>query len=101
MICFEKVGKFEVRLNKMAVEEKENQAESEIAEENSEIAEENAECSHELREHFWSVVSFDECEANGLTYTEAEEKLAELAAQKVSGLCIITDEAAARIAGKK
>ena len=74
----------------MAVGEKENQAESLIAEE----------ISHELREHFWSVVSFDKSEANGLTYTEAEQKLAELAAHKVSGLCIITDEAAARIAGK-
>ena len=75
----------------MAVEEKENQAE---AEENT------VESHHELREHFWSVVSFDKSEANGLTYSQAEQKLAELAAQKVSGLCIITDEAAARIANK-
>ena len=74
----------------MAVEEKEKQAESQIAEE----------ITHELREHFWSVVSFDKSEANGLTYSQAEQKLAELAAQKVSGLCIITDEAAARIANK-
>lgn len=74
----------------MAVEEKENQTESQVAEE----------ISHELREHFWSVVSFEKSEANGLTYAEAEQKLTELAAQKVSGLCIITDEAAARIGGR-
>lgn len=54
----------------------------------------------ELREAMWSVVSFDKCEASGLTYTEAERKLSELEAQKVSGLCIVTDETAARIAGK-
>lgn len=55
---------------------------------------------NELREALWSVVSFEKCEASGLTYAEAERKLSELAAQKVSGLCIVTDEAAARIAAK-
>ncbi len=74
----------------MAVEEKESQAKSQITEE----------VSHELHEHSWSVVSFDKSEANGLTYPEAEQKLAELAAEKVTGLCIITDEAAARIVNK-
>jgi len=56
---------------------------------------------NELREALWSVVSFEKCEAGGLTYSEAEQKLSELEAQKVSGLCIVTDEAAARIAAKK
>lgn len=54
----------------------------------------------ELREPFWSVISFEKAEASGLTYAEAEQKLAELEAQKVSGLCIVTDEVAARISGK-
>ena len=51
----------------------------------------------ELAALSWSVVSFEKCEAKNLTYEQAEEKMRELAAQKVSGLCIITDEAAARI----
>ena len=54
----------------------------------------------ELSEPRWSVVSFDNCEASNLTYEQAARKLSELAAQKVSGLCIVTDEAAARIAKK-
>ncbi len=54
----------------------------------------------ELRQALWSVVSFDKSEANNLTYAEAEEKMCELLEQKVSGLCIVTDEAASRILGK-
>ena len=53
----------------------------------------------ELAALCWSVVSFDKCEANHLTYKQAEEKLRELRAQKVSGLCIVTDDAAERIGG--
>lgn len=55
---------------------------------------------NELREPFWSVISFEKCEAGGLTYAQAEQKLSELDAQNVSGLCIVTDETAARIAVK-
>jgi hypothetical protein len=57
--------------------------------------------SSELRAPTWSVVSFEKCEAGGLTYADAEQKLSELEAQKVSGLCIVTDEVAARITSKK
>ena len=52
----------------------------------------------ELREPRWSVISFDKREARNLTYAEAEMKLAELLTRKVSGLCIITNEAAAKMA---
>ena len=45
----------------------------------------------------WSVISFERCEASGLTYRQASEKLIELQAQKVSGLCLVTDEAANRV----
>jgi hypothetical protein len=55
----------------------------------------------ELNEPRWSVVSFEARAASNLTYEQAAEKLAELAAQKVAGLCIITDEAAARIDRKR
>ena len=51
----------------------------------------------ELRDRVWSVISFDKCEASGLTYAEAERILSELEAQKVSGLCIVPDEVAARM----
>jgi hypothetical protein len=51
----------------------------------------------ELGEACWSVVSFDKCEAAGLTYPQAEQKMAELLANNVYGLCIVTDEAAERV----
>lgn len=56
------------------------------------------ETTAELRMPIWSVVSFDRCEAAGLTYTEAEAKMSELHNKRVSGLCIVSDEAASRIA---
>lgn len=72
----------------MAVEEKENQAE---------VAQTAEDFSSELREPRWSVVSFETCMAKNLTYAEAEQKLGELEAAKVSGLCIVTDEVAERV----
>lgn len=51
----------------------------------------------ELQEPRWSVISFAKPEASSLTYTQAEQKMKELEAQKVSGLCIVTDEVAARM----
>ncbi len=45
----------------------------------------------------WSVVSFDQCEFSGLTFANAIAKMAELESRKVAGLCIVTDDAAARI----
>jgi len=56
---------------------------------------------NELREPCWSVVSFEQCAAKNLTYEEAARKIVELEKQGVSGLCIVTDEAAKRIAGLK
>ena len=52
----------------------------------------------ELDENRWSVVSFERLEASGLSYADARRKIDELEAAKVSGLCIVTDDAAARIA---
>ncbi len=51
----------------------------------------------DLLESVWAVVSFDRVEAAGLTYPEAAAKLAELVAKKIAGLCIVTDQAAAKI----
>lgn len=51
----------------------------------------------ELLSERWSVVSFDKCEASGLTYAVAIQRMAELDKRRIAGLCIVTDEAAARI----
>jgi hypothetical protein len=59
-----------------------------------------SEFSNELDEPRWSVVSFESVAVSGLPYAEARNWLAKLAKQKVSGLCIVTDEAAARMAEK-
>lgn len=45
----------------------------------------------------WSVVSFDKCEASGLTYAAAAKLMAEKEAAGVYGLCIVTDDAAAKV----
>ena len=69
--------------------EKEN-----ISEENT-IADD--ETASELEMPIWSVITFDEIAASNLTYADAAEKLEKLKAEKVSGLCVVTDEAAARM----
>jgi hypothetical protein len=53
--------------------------------------------SCELDEPCWAVVSFDEAEAGGLTYRQAAKLLDELELNGISGLCIVTDEAAKRL----
>jgi len=54
----------------------------------------------ELDEPLWSVVSFDQREAGGLTYSQAVHLMSDLDANDVSGLCIVTDAAAARSSSK-
>jgi hypothetical protein len=53
--------------------------------------------SSELNEPRWAVITFETCAADNLTYSEAAAELRKLEAKKVSGLCIITDEAAKRM----
>jgi hypothetical protein len=45
----------------------------------------------------WAVISFDQIEAGGLTYRQAARLLNELEMNDVTGLCIVTDEAAKRM----
>lgn len=52
----------------------------------------------ELDEPVWSVISFRGCEATGLTYPDASQKVSGLETLKVAGLCIVTDRAAQRLA---
>lgn len=68
-----------------------------MGESGSKKTEKRDEPRSELDMPVWSVVSFDRCEASGLTYAEARQKLADLESQKISGLCIVTDEAASRV----
>jgi len=48
----------------------------------------------ELDESRWSVVSFDRREGSRLSYAEAIALMKHLDTEKVTGLCIVTDEAA-------
>jgi len=52
----------------------------------------------ELSEQRWSVLSERGCEAIGLTYADALELMHRLSREKVSGLCVITNDAARRAA---
>jgi len=45
----------------------------------------------------WAVISFERCEATGLTYPQAVEKMRELESRRVTGLCLVTAETAARL----
>jgi hypothetical protein len=51
----------------------------------------------ELNERRWAVLSERGCEDAGLNYTEAADLIARLRGERVHGLCVITDEAAARL----
>ena len=84
----------ELDLTKIMAQDEE--AKNEAAEGKDEIGSTETSAS-ELEESRWSVVSFEKRAAKNLTYPQAAEKLKQLKAKKVSGLCIITDEAAARI----
>lgn len=73
----------------MPIEEKENQ-------EAQPTPTEETTATSELVEPRWSVVSFESVAVRGVTYDEAIKWMEKLRKQKISGLCIITDEAAAR-----
>lgn len=53
--------------------------------------------ANELSDRTWAVISFERCEASGLTYHEAAEKLRELDSSRIAGLCVVTAETAARV----
>ncbi|HEX8474260.1 MAG TPA: hypothetical protein VF666_09525 [Pyrinomonadaceae bacterium] len=53
---------------------------------------------NELNERLWAVVSERGCEASGIDYIEAARLSRELAAKKLSGICIVTEMAAQRLA---
>lgn len=51
----------------------------------------------EFKERRWAVMSERGCEAAGLTYTEAASLVGELKREGLSGLCVITEEAASHL----
>ncbi|HEX8285880.1 MAG TPA: hypothetical protein VF588_21160 [Pyrinomonadaceae bacterium] len=51
----------------------------------------------ELNERRWAVLSERGREDSGLSYEEASALIARLRAEKLSGLCVITDRAAAHV----
>jgi hypothetical protein len=61
------------------------------------VAANENELTSELREPRWSVVSFESVAVRNLTYDEAKIWLEKLKKQNVSGLCVVTDEAAKRL----
>ncbi len=70
--------------------------ETEISEEQTAQSNE-PETTGELELANWSVITFEGVAVSGLTYEEAHRWLAKLNEQRISGLCIVTDEAAARM----
>jgi len=64
----------------------------------AEAAQEQTEATeNELEQPRWAVISFERREGDALTYRQAVQMLKELESQKVTGLAIVTDEAASRI----
>lgn len=55
----------------------------------------------ELKERRWAVLSERGCEDAGLSYEEASGLVARLRGERLSGLCVITDAAAAHVARAK
>ncbi|MET0622510.1 MAG: hypothetical protein ABW250_05990 [Pyrinomonadaceae bacterium] len=51
----------------------------------------------ELNERRWAVLSERGCEESGLSYGEASGLVARLRGERLSGLCVITDEAASHL----
>lgn len=56
-----------------------------------------ADTGSELEVPRWSVISFDRVEAHSRTYLDAFAKMETLEVAGVAGLCVVTDEVAARI----
>lgn len=51
----------------------------------------------ELKERRWAVLSERGCEEAGLSYEEASATVARLRGERISGLCVVTDAAAAHV----
>jgi hypothetical protein len=55
----------------------------------------------ELNERRWAVLSERGREESGLSYAEASGLVARLRGERLSGLCVVTDEAASHLGAAK
>ncbi len=94
-----KIYKRPEKFFEMSEESAENQMDVQAAQ-NEEVAPAE-DFSVELGEPRWSVVTFEKCVEKGLTYDEAFSRMEKLRSENKFGLCILTDEAAARIKTRK
>lgn len=83
----------------LAKEKMENNEEKELQEmdQADELTEEVENFTSELDKSCWSIVTYNSVAVSHLTYQEAVKWADDLKKQGVSGLCIITDEAAKRV----
>ena len=56
-----------------------------------------AQTQSDLVEPLWAVISFDRIEASGVNFNQAVGIVEQLESKGVSGLCIITNDAASRL----
>lgn len=82
----------------MKKDEKKNSGETTRKNDEQSAGDDFSESESELRQPIWSVVSFEQCVAKNLNYEKAAAKIAELEKQGVSGLCLVTNSVAERIA---
>jgi hypothetical protein len=82
---------------KMENERRENDFQTVAATQSIDRSRSNLTSDCELEWPRWSVISFEQREAVGLTYDQAVTLISELDSHGVAGLCIVTDDAAARV----
>jgi hypothetical protein len=92
---YEEISEINVEENEEISEETTEEIGEETPEEFDQIVPETM--MSELLEPRWSVITFEGCAVRGLDYDEATNWLNKLKNQGLSGLCIVTDEAADRI----
>ncbi len=88
-----------MNVTSLAKEKMENNEEKELQEmdQADELTEEVESFTSELDKSCWSVVTYNSVAVSHLTYQEAVQWADDLKKQGVSGLCIVTDEAAKRV----
>jgi hypothetical protein len=92
---YEEISEINVEENEEISEETTEEVSEETSEDFEQIVPETM--MSELLEPRWSVITFESCAVRGLNYDEATTWLNKLKTQGLSGLCIVTDEAAERI----
>lgn len=68
---------------------------------NAEVAEPAVDERSDLDLAIWAVIGFDGCIAEGLTYDQAVKAASQALEKKTAGICIVSDDAAARIKARQ